>query len=480
MVPASERRTRGWPLTKRLVIALSIGAFFVAVVLGFLGADRDDRKIAQAAAANERALAISLAERGGPLLDRGDLMRLSVLAAVVRDQANGRALVLDVDGRVVFDTALVMGERQLGLVASAGPFQRLLEQAEGGDVRETLAPIRLGGEVIGEVRLQCPQQLATAGFDFTWFGLVLLSCLTLVAAAAMLGHHWSLRVRHATDALIRLAAGEVAGASQEGGGDQELQDLGAALRELERGMQDGLQRVGEGYATMALQVVDGLERRRLVVPGHGERTAHLAARLAERLQLLPADRDDLELACRLVDLGKASVRASILQKQGQLTEVEAQSLQHHPVRAAELLDCVPGLRRVGKTLRHQLERYDGKGSPDGLRGDRIPLASRVLAVAAAFDLLTTCATERALGWQEALQQLGKARGEVFDPWLVDLLAEEVKKAPPTDADREVMIVPAGAMPWRSGNAQAEAEDDDDEVGGDLEVMLDEQNREDKA
>ena len=87
----------------------------------------------------------------------------------------------------------------------------------------------------------------------------------------------------------------------------------------------------------------------------------------------------------------------------------------------------------------------------------------------------------AQGESGGVQRLGKARGEVFDPWLVDLLAEEVKKAPPTDADREVMIVPAGAMPWRSGNAQAEAEDDDDdEVGGDLEVMLDEQNREDKA
>jgi HD-GYP domain-containing protein (c-di-GMP phosphodiesterase class II) len=297
----------------------------------------------------------------------------------------------------------------------------------------------------------------------------------------VLGHHWSSRVRQATDVLIRLAAGEVAGNDQERGGDREMHDLGAALRELERGMQEGLQRVGEGYATMALQVVDGLERRRLVVPGHGERTARWAARLAERLQLLPADRDELDLACRLVDLGKASVRASILQKQGPLTEVEAQSLQHHPVRAAELLDCVPGLRRVGKVLRHQLERYDGKGTPDGLRGDRIPLPARVLAVAAAFDLLTTCATERPLDWQEALQQLAKARGEVFDPWLVDLLTEEVKKEPPTADDREVMIVPAGVMPWRAARSDDDEEDDDDESPpeGDLEVMLDE-TREEQA
>ncbi len=459
------------------MVALSIGAFFVATVLGFFGAEREDRQLAAARAATEQTLAQALAERGAPLLERGDVMRLSVLAAVVRDQANGRALVLDRTGKVVIDTALVMGDRQLSLLAGAGMFQRTIEQTEAPRQRETLVPVRFGGEVIGEVRLQCQPLVAAASFDFAWFGLVFLSCLTLVAGAAMLGHHWSSRVRGATDALIRLAAGEVAGSSPDGN-DQELQDLGSALRELERGMQAGLQRVGEGYATMALQVVDGLERRRLVVPGHGERTARLAARLAERLQLLPADRDELDLACRLIDLGKASVRASILQKQGPLTEVEAQSLQHHPVRAAELLDCVPGLRRVGTILRHQLERYDGKGTPDGLRGDRIPLASRVMAVAAAFDLLTTCAMERPLEWHEALAQLAKARGEVFDPWLVDLLAEEVKKQPPTAADREVMIVPAGAMPWRA--THAEPVDDDDEVADDLEVMLDEQRREEKA
>lgn len=477
MVPGSEQRTRGWPLTKRLVVALSLGAFFVAAVLGFFGAEREDRRQLALSAANEQALAQSLAERGGPLLDRSDELRLSVLAAVVRDQLGGRALVLDRSGRVVIDTALVLGDRQLSLIAATGAFQRTIAQPDTVAMRETLVPIRFGGEVIGEVRLQAPLRIEATGFDATWFGLVFLSCLTLVAGAAMLGHHWSSGVRNATDALIRLAAGDVAGVRPEGG-DQELQDLGSALGELERGMQDGLQRVGEGYATMALQVVDGLERRRLVVPGHGERTARLAARLAERLQLLPADRDELDLACRLVDLGKASVRASILQKHGALTEVEAQSLQHHPVRAGELLDCVPGLRRVGKVLRHQLERYDGKGTPEGLRGDRIPLASRVLAVAAAFDLLTTCATERPLEWQEALQQLAKARGEVFDPWLVDLLAEEVRKDPPNPSDREVMIVPAGSMPWRTPHA--DAGDDEDEVEDDLEVMLDEQKREGPA
>jgi response regulator RpfG family c-di-GMP phosphodiesterase len=216
-------------------------------------------------------------------------------------------------------------------------------------------------------------------------------------------------------------------------------------------MQDGLHRVGEGYVAMALQVVDGLERRHLAVPGHGERTARLAARVAERLGMTARDARELDLACRLVDLGKASIRPTILQKAEPLDEVEATSLRCHPVRAAEQLECVPGLRRVARLVRHQLERHDGKGAPDGLRGDRIPLGSRVLAVCAAFDLLSACAASRPLSWTGAIERLQRERGGMFDGDLVDLLADEVGKAPPTSDGREVLLMPTGVLPWRDAD-----------------------------
>lgn len=476
MIPGSEEKPRGWSLTLRLTVALSAGAFFVALLLGFLGADREDRQAAAQEAAREQVLAGALAERAAPLLERGDLMRLSVLAAVARDQSEGRVLVLDRAGRVVLDTALVMGDRQLGLLVNGPPFQRTQARTDGVAVRESLAPVRFGGELIGEVRLQREVVMVPAAFDFTWFGLVLLSCLTLVVTAAIMGYHWTARVRSATDALFRMSAGEVSGVQGEAN-EGELHDLGLALREMERGVQDGLQRVGEGYAAMALRVVEGLERARLVPPGHGERTAQYAVRLADRLKLLPADRSELELACRLADLGKVSVRPSILQKQSPLTELESQSLQHHPVRAAEQLECVPALRRVARILKHQLERYDGSGSPEGLRGDRIPLGSRILAIASGFDLLLSCAADRPLEWEQALQQLEAASATVFDPWLLEMFVAEVRTAPPATAeDRPVMIVPSGSLPWRTNlDAEAEATADDegaDLVCEDLEVMTD--------
>jgi hypothetical protein len=377
MVLPSERRARGWSLTQRLAVALSVVASSWRQCSAF------SERIATIAASNspraasEQSLAVSVAERAAPLLERGDVMRLAVLTATVHDQTGCRALLLDRTGNVLLDSALVLGERQLGLLAASGPFQRTNAHDGGTAVRESLAPVRFGGEVIGELRLQHDVRAFTSAFDLTWFGLVLLSCLSLVSVAVMLGHHWSTRIRGATDALIRVGVGEASGVTEEAR-ESELAELGHALQEVERGVQDGLQRVAAGYVAMAHQLVDGLERSRLVPRGHGERTARFAARLAERLQLLPGDQEDLDLACRFVGPRQGWVRPSILQNQNPLTEVESESLQHHPARAAEQLDSMPGLRRAARIIVTKLERYDGAGLPDGLRGDRIPLGSRIL------------------------------------------------------------------------------------------------------
>ncbi|MBK8098670.1 MAG: HD domain-containing protein [Planctomycetes bacterium] len=470
--PKSPRR--GLSLPARLCLALMVAAFFVAILVAFFGAQRRDQDVAAARSAADREFATVLAERLAVHMDRQDLLRVSVLATAARDLGHGRVLVLDHSGRVLFDTSLVLGERQLGTLTHAGPLQRQTSLGDEGPFVETLAPIRLGGEVIGELRLQRSPQLQVSGFDFGMFAAVFLCCLTLVIVATILVQHWSQRVRRATDALIQLAAGQP-GMVRAEPAPGELQELDSALREMERGVQEGLHRVGEGFVALALQVVDGLERRDISPAGHGERTARYAATIAGRLHLLPEDRRELDLACRLCDLGKAWVRPALLQKRGQLGDAERRSLQAHPVRAAEHLDCLPGLRRVAAIVRHQGERYDGLGAPDALRGDRIPLGARVLALASAFDLLTTCGEERALDWQAAVQQLLAGRGEVFDPWLLDLFVEELRKAPPVAIkDRPVMILPAGAMPAR---ARAVERDDEsslvvDAEEDELEVLTD--------
>ncbi|GAB4140042.1 MAG: hypothetical protein Fur0037_06460 [Planctomycetota bacterium] len=431
-------------------------------MVSFLGAEQRDRDEATREAEERSSFTRALAERLAPLLDRSDMMRLSVLATAAHDVSSGRVIVLDRRGRVALDTSMVLGDRHLGLLAHSGVIQRAIESERGGQRIETLAPVSFGGEVIGEVRLQ--QDLAPPRIAFAWdlFATVFLCCLSLVAVAAMMSHHWWAHVRAATGALIRIASGEVGRMSPENA-PGELQELSRALARLERGLHDGLNRVAESYLEMAGRIVKGLESNGLVPAGHSERTARYAKLLAARLRLLPQDVKDLETACRLHDLGKAWVRASILQKRGGLDESERASLRQHPVRAADLLARLPELARVAQIIRFQGEHHDGSGHPVGLRGERIPIGSRILAIASAYDLLTVSEIDGCqLTTEAALEQLAQDRGTLFDPWLLDLFAEEVRNAPDEEA-KPVLISLAGAVPYKAAESGSSDDPLDDEI-----------------
>jgi HD-GYP domain-containing protein (c-di-GMP phosphodiesterase class II) len=488
MVAETSRSRRGLPLTLRLAVALGLASFFVALLVAFLGAERIDREGVRQREQDRVGFVAELAERMAPQLERGDMLRVAILATAARDLSNGRVLVLDRTGKVCVDTALALGERQLGLLASSGAFQRTLDQDDHKSVlrREALAPVRLGGEVVGEIRLQHELLLGQTPFAWSLFGTVFLCCMSLVAVGAMMSHHWSTRVRKATNALMHLAVGEVSGASEQSG-PGELQELSLALHELDRGMHAGLNRVAEGYLELATQVLEGLQKRGLIAAGHGERTARYAALLAARLGLLPQDRRDLELACKLHELGKAWVRPTILQKQGPLDQAERQSLRQHAQRGAAMFDFFPSLRRVAIIVRHQGERYDGHGHPEGLRGDRIPLGARILAIASAYDLATVCSqSEPTMDREQALRQLQADRGTVFDPWLLDLFGVEVRRADlPPHGDKPVMISPAGVVPYKTADSDLQdplALDDSMErdLACELEIMFDEGPPEEKA
>ncbi len=477
MVPIHGLR-RSMPLSVRLGAALTVASFFVALLVSFLAADQraqEDLRSRDAAAARFGA---DLAARVAPLLAAEDQMRIAVHAAAARDLVGGRVLVLEGSGRVVIDTGAAHGDRQLGLLTVAGPFQRVTEREGDVPLREALAPVVHGGVLIGEVRLQQDAPPLRAGFPFGLFATVFLCCLSLVAVAMLVGHHWLGRVRSTTRSLLQLASGEAGRieAPPEPAG-AELSDLQQAMLELDKGMQEGLTRVAEGFLAMAQQVVEGLERRNLVPPGHGERTARYAALIAGRLKLEDQDHRDLETACRLQDLGKAWLRPSLLEKEGPLDEAELRSLGGHPLRAADLLYTLPGLRRAGLIVRHQNERYGGSGLPDGLRGDRIPLGARILAIASVYDLLTVCAVgDRPLDCQEALERMAAERGEAFDPWLLDLFVQEIAKAPPTRGDRPVMISAAGVVALQTavgglGGDFALEPDDDLDASAELDAEL---------
>lgn len=155
--------------------------------------------------------------------------------------------------------------------------------------------------------------------------------------------------------------------------------------------------------------------------GHSYRVAAYALKLAEALGLTEEEREKLEIASLLHDFGKVAVPRSILDKPGPLDPPELEVVRRHPTRTIALLKQVSGLRELAEIAGLHHERYDGKGYPYGLKGEEIPLSSRILAVADAFDAMTSQRPYQPIRTpQEALERLRQGAGSQFDPRVVDV------------------------------------------------------------
>jgi putative nucleotidyltransferase with HDIG domain len=155
---------------------------------------------------------------------------------------------------------------------------------------------------------------------------------------------------------------------------------------------------------------------------HAEEVVALCGAIARRLQLPPALCRELDMAARLHDLGKVGVPDVILHKPGKLTPSEWEVMRKHPGWGADALAGVPGGAGVAAAVRGHHERWDGRGYPDELAGEEIPIASRVIAVADAWHAMTSNRSyRRALDEEHARQELCDGAGTQFDPAVVDAL-----------------------------------------------------------
>jgi diguanylate cyclase (GGDEF)-like protein len=155
---------------------------------------------------------------------------------------------------------------------------------------------------------------------------------------------------------------------------------------------------------------------------HLEGVASLAAATGRRLGLGAPALDDLRRAGQLHDIGKIAIPDQILHKPGPLDDDEWAFVRQHSVVGERILAASPALRAVGPIVRSTHERWDGGGYPDGLVGDEIPLASRIIAACDAFAAMTSTRAHRAaLSEAEALEQLQASAGSQFDPAVVDAL-----------------------------------------------------------
>jgi diguanylate cyclase (GGDEF)-like protein len=169
---------------------------------------------------------------------------------------------------------------------------------------------------------------------------------------------------------------------------------------------------------------------------HVRGVAELAARVGRRLALNPGDLDDLVRAAELHDIGKIAIPDAILRKPGPLDEEERRFIDQHTIIGQRIVGAAPALVRVARVVRSSHERWDGRGYPDGLAGEQIPLAARVVAVCDAYGSMTDCRPYgAAVDHSRALAELRSCAGTQFDPAVVEAFCAELGAGVVADAAR---------------------------------------------
>jgi putative two-component system response regulator len=163
---------------------------------------------------------------------------------------------------------------------------------------------------------------------------------------------------------------------------------------------------------------------------HSRQVTRLAMLLANAIGLSSEERYQLELSAWMHDVGKIGVPDSLLTKPSALTEDEFAIVKLHPIKGSEIVGEIVELTRVADVIRHHHERMDGSGYPDGLKGEVIPLASRIILISDAFEAMTADRSYRqGLGRDIALRELRDHSGTQFDPELVKVFIQMVEQTP---------------------------------------------------
>ena len=172
---------------------------------------------------------------------------------------------------------------------------------------------------------------------------------------------------------------------------------------------------------MVKSLVFAIEAKDIYTSGHSERVSHYSMLIGRRLNLDDKEANDLKWASILHDIGKIGIPESILNKPDRLTDDEFEIIKGHPAKGGNILKPVVQLADSLSAIIHHHERYDGRGYPHGLKGEDIPLAARIIAVADTFDAINSSRAYRPAGDPEkALSIIEEVAGSQLDPHIVEV------------------------------------------------------------
>lgn len=228
------------------------------------------------------------------------------------------------------------------------------------------------------------------------------------------------RLTRLNDAIDEIAAGNMNIVVPESGQD-EVTVLAQRINKLAVTLSNERE---EMLLSAIESLVAALEAKDSYTYGHSSQVSTIANAIASKIGLSEHERFFVRIAALLHDIGKIGIPEQILNKPGQLDREERRVIEQHPEIGAKILKGIPALVRVTEIVKHHHARWDGKGYPEALAGEEIPLGARIIAIADTYQAMTSDRPYRnGLLGNIAMDELCRCAGSQFDPSLVGVFAE---------------------------------------------------------
>ncbi|HEY8732740.1 MAG TPA: HD domain-containing phosphohydrolase [Candidatus Limnocylindria bacterium] len=209
----------------------------------------------------------------------------------------------------------------------------------------------------------------------------------------------------------------------------------AKLTELNRLFEQSNTRLADAHISIVGALLGSLEAKSATGTAHLAATIYRSVAVAKRLGLADAGIEAVQLGALFHDLGKIAISDAILQKPDRLSDSEWAEIRAHPIIGASLLAQMPELDHIRPLILTHHERFDGRGYPNGLKEDAIPRAAQIIAIADAYEAMTTPRPyRRAVTPDAAVAELRACSGTQFDPVVVDAFIVELNVAPTSELE----------------------------------------------
>lgn len=424
--------TAPFSLRSKLIVLFTALLTTVIFTASFFSLTHQKHFLAQEVEKRGKLLASNLALSSRDAVLAQDLLTLtSFIAATQKERDVLSAYIVDHRNVIIMHSDMTKISKLLDTSVQSQPDSSgdyTISHSFNGTLPITLIsqPIRYGTKIIGRAYIELNQARAEEIIDEAKQQLLWIMGLSLsfgIAGIFFLSNIFLRPVAQLVSATGQIASGNLEIWVPVKGRD-ELGKLGNSFNSMTKHLRAAYEDIERGYMETTRALAAAVEAKDPYTQGHCERVSQLALQVGRRLGLSKHDLKELELAAILHDIGKIGIKDEILMKPKPLSFQEMQMMHLHPEIGRRILEHAEPLRQVAVNVHCHHEFINGKGYPQGLKGEKIPLISRIITVVDAYDSMSSQRPYRGpLSEEEVQKRLRTGKGRQFDPALVDALLE---------------------------------------------------------